>query len=69
MKALLEEMLAAYRRSHEKEAQDTYTMHQTRQALSRELDRLHQVCWNMSPNASYGLGYDSPWMDGGACMR
>lgn len=57
--AMLEELLSAYKRSHEKDAEDFRLMHQIRDSLSHELAKLLKICWDLSPNASYGLGYDS----------
>ncbi|MGM9797436.1 MAG: hypothetical protein ACI3ZY_07665 [Parabacteroides sp.] len=57
--ALLEELLSAYRRSHDKEPQAPNQIHLIRQQLSTELDLLHQCCWNMPASSSYGLGYDT----------
>ena len=59
VESMLDELLSAYRRSHEKDTRGSQLTHQIRRALSFELEKLHEICWNMSPTASYGLGYDS----------
>lgn len=57
--SMLDELLAAYHRTHAKRNPDTPKDWEIRRAITEELDELHRLCWDMSTHACYDLGYDA----------
>ena len=57
--SMLDELLSAYSRSHDKGTEDIYAWQEARPEITAELDELHRICWDMPTYASYGLGYDA----------
>lgn len=57
--AMLEELLAAYRRCHDNITNDAHAWHEIRREITEELDELHRICWDLPTHASYGLGYEA----------